>query len=67
MDILGTQPFVLHKEVECALFWRLFCSECIHKDTFRLLRELSSFRVSFIKGSHKEMAKQTIMMLMRQF
>ena len=35
MDTLGTQPFVLCKEV--VLFWRLFCIECIYtKVTFRL-------------------------------
>ena len=34
MDTLGTQPFVLYREV--VLFWRLFCIECIYKGTFRL-------------------------------
>ena len=45
MDTLGIHPF---------LFWRLFCIECVYIKVLLdcpLLRGLSSFGVSFIRGS----------------
>ncbi len=48
MDMLGTQHFVLCREV--VLFRRLFCIECYVLLVCPLLGGLSSFGVSFIGG-----------------